>query len=185
MSRSGENKGLDFKLWVQAGSLCSAGDSLPACFLCLLLSFSLICFLWRSPDSSLSMFCLRQFSKQFFLAILKNSLDSSSAADPKPGPLFCTSIQSFTPGFLLIFKSQHKSPSGDPQPLKTLETASIHFLLTLQKNADVCLPLLRTDDKLAGWGPCPEITISITPGPRLSVSKADLELRNLPAFVSF
>ena len=31
--------------------------------------------------------------------------------------------------------------------------------------------------------PCPEITISTTPGPNLAVSEADLDLRNLPAFV--
>ena len=117
VSRSGGNKQLDFKLWVQAGSLCFAGDSYPVCFLSVLLSFSLISFLWRSLDSSLSMFCFRQFFKQFYLAFLNNSLDSSSPADPKSSPLFCTSIQSFTPGFLLIFKNQHELVSGDPNLL--------------------------------------------------------------------
>ena len=33
-------------------------------------------------------------------------------------------------------------------------------------------------------GPCPEITISTTPGPKFALSQADLELRNLPAFLS-
>ena len=46
--------------------------------------------------------CLCQFSKQFSLFILKNSLDSSSPAEHKSS-LWCSiSIQSFIPGFLLI-----------------------------------------------------------------------------------
>jgi hypothetical protein len=54
-------------------SLCPAGDSFPPCFLSVPCSFSLICFLWRSPASSLSVFCSRQFPKQFSLATLKSS----------------------------------------------------------------------------------------------------------------
>ena len=59
----------------------------------LLFSFSLICFLWRSPDTSLLVtFCLIQFYKQVSLAILKISLDSSSITDHKPILLFYISI---------------------------------------------------------------------------------------------
>lgn len=47
------------------------------CFLSVLLSFSVICFLWRSLDSSVPVFCYIQFSKEYSLATLKNSLDSS------------------------------------------------------------------------------------------------------------
>jgi hypothetical protein len=34
-------------------------------------------------------------------------------------------------------------------------------------------------------GSCPEITISPITGPNLALTQADLELRNLPAFVTF
>ena len=53
-------------------------------------------------QTALSSFFSRQFSKQFYLAILKHSLDSSSPLDHKPSLLFDISIQPFTPGFLLI-----------------------------------------------------------------------------------
>ena len=43
--------------------------------------------------------CLSQFSKQFSLFILKNSLDSSSPAEHRSNLLFYISIQSFSPGF--------------------------------------------------------------------------------------
>ena len=69
-----------------------------------------------------------------------------------------------------------------PQPLNSYEIASTHFLLTLQKNSETCLSLLYIDDS---WvGPCPEIRISTTQGPHLAVSQTELELRNLPVFVS-
>lgn len=57
---------------------------------------------WRSSDSSIYIFCLMQYSKQFSFDILTNSLDSSFHADYKPTLLFYISLQSFIPGFLLI-----------------------------------------------------------------------------------
>jgi hypothetical protein len=67
-------------------TLCSTGDSFPACFFSGLLSFSLICFL--SPNISLFLFCSRQFSKQLSFAISKNFLNSPSLADHKPALYF-------------------------------------------------------------------------------------------------
>lgn len=47
------------------------------------------------------------------------------------------------------------------------------------------LPASVTQKCLTPWvGHRPEITISTTPGPNLAVSQADLELRNLPVFVT-
>ena len=64
--------------------------------------FFLICLLCRSPDSSLSMFCWRLFTKQLSPAILKNSLNSSSPAYHNQNLLLYLSTQPFTPGFLLM-----------------------------------------------------------------------------------
>jgi hypothetical protein len=65
------------------------------------------------------------------------------------------------------------------------DSKHISFFI-LQRNSEICLPLLSTDNKLAGWDPHPQITIPTTPGPRtkLLLDLADLELRNLPAFMS-
>lgn len=41
--------------------------------ICSVFFLSLWSVFWRSPDSTFFMFCLRQFSKQFFLVILKFS----------------------------------------------------------------------------------------------------------------
>jgi hypothetical protein len=92
------------------------------------------------------------------------------------------SIQLFLPGFLLIILRIIFLLS---QPLKSSESTSTHFLLTLQKNPEIFWPLLSKEDKLAGCDPVLKLPFSTTPGPGLHVSQADLELRNLPAFVSF
>lgn len=68
----GESSGV---VRVQAGGLCSVAALSQLCFL------SLICFLWRSLDSTLFLFCSRQLSKQFCLASLRHSLDSTTPAD--------------------------------------------------------------------------------------------------------
>lgn len=64
-------------------------------------SYFLICLFCRSPDSSLSMFCWRLFTKQLSPAILKNSLNSSSPAYHNQNLLYLSNLP-FTPVFLLI-----------------------------------------------------------------------------------
>ena len=44
---------------------------------------------------------------------------------------------------------------------------------------------VSTNNKFSWVGSCPEITIPTTCEPKLALSQADPELRNLPAFVSF
>lgn len=94
VSRSGENKLLEVKPWVQTGTLYSAQ-------VCSDSSLSMTCFLWRPPDSSLfrqlslDVLCLRQFFEQFSLAILRSSQDTSFLVDLKPSLLFYLSTWSF------------------------------------------------------------------------------------------
>ena len=58
-------------------------------------------------------------------------------------------------------------------------TASIYIFFNIakriQRSACLC--------KLSWMGSCPEVTIPNKPGPKLALSQADLELRNLSAFV--
>jgi hypothetical protein len=87
-----------------------------------LLSFSLICFLWRSLDSSFSVLCLRHFSK--FSCCLNNSLDSSPLQIINP--VFYFNYQSrhlLQVSFLLLYESV----SFDSQPLNSLELTHLLF----------------------------------------------------------
>ena len=85
---------------------------------------------------SLSLFLsVLQAVLSFF--VLKNSLDSSSLAEYRSILLFYISIHSFT------------SESCDSSPF--LSESCTHLLSTLQKNSEICLPLLSTDANLASW----------------------------------
>lgn len=103
----------------------------------------------RSPDSYALYVPLGTVLQTVLsLPIVNSSLDSSPLADHKSSLYF-----TYQSSHLLqvSFWLNLRICIPWPQPLNSLETASSHFLLTLHKNSEICLPQLSTEDKLAGW----------------------------------
>ena len=94
-----------------------------------------------------------------FSCYSKSCLGSSSLTDQRPSFLFYISIQSLPQVPCLL--------PDESAPL-------VHSSLILSK---------RQQAQAQTLGPCPGIAIPTVPGP-FALSQADLELRNLPAFVS-
>jgi hypothetical protein len=122
------------------------------------------------------------------IAVLCSAWDSSpeiplqlSCHRPKLNLLFA--YQCNCPPYV-PFRLSHESEFYELSPLNLINESK-YICLSIAMSLEICLLLLSADSKLAScMGSGSEITIPITPGPKLLLSQAYLELRNLPAFVN-
>ena len=132
VSGSIKNKGKAVYSSLQGNNLCSAGNSFLPCVHSVLCSFYLICLsgdLQAAIHENLLQEILSCYSKKFSGQVISWRSESSL--------LFYISIQSFTPSFhLIILRMCIPEHTPDSQ-----QKASTHFLLILQKNLEVFMPL--------------------------------------------
>jgi len=138
VSGSYNNKEIEVQSRILASSLFSTGDSSWPAFsrICNWQCLHLICFLCSAPD----------LSPSGSLSLVENILWIAHLLQII-SPVFYFTYQFiyFISGFFYVVLWISILWL---QPLSSEETASTHFLLTLQKNSEVCLLLLSTEAKL-------------------------------------
>jgi hypothetical protein len=109
--------------------------------------------------------CLSQFSKQFSLFILKDSLDSSFPTKQKSSNLHINPVIYSRFPFDYIM-NQH---TLDTSPLSLWREQAYIFLNIAKEFRD--LSVFAKHKRLASWvDSCPEITISVEPEPNLALA---------------